>query len=219
MFDLRRGFFERLPPETQRRLIASGSDRAFQPGETIFEAGNDRWVGVVTQGLVHSYADLRDGRRRTNFFTGVGGVVGVGAVLGVGDMCAAQAVCATTALQLHLAAVRALRTEESAFTLAIAHEIHDRLVAAAAQMRLLYRGNLAQRIAQELVELTGDASPGEATIRVTHEGLAQVAGTSREVISRQLHAIAEIGLLHQDGRGRIRVPDIEALRAFACVNA
>lgn len=61
------------------------------------------------------------------------------------------------------------------------------------------------RLARELLSLAGDM--GEKTplgtriaLRLTHEDLANLIGTSRETVTNQLRRFEEMGLLHREGR-------------------
>ena len=68
------------------------------------------------------------------------------------------------------------------------------------------------RLARELLHLAGDL--GEKTplgtrisLRLTHEDLANLIGTSRETVTNQLRRFEEMGLLHREGRRIIIHPD------------
>mgnify|MGYP000075493622 FL=1 len=59
-----------------------------------------------------------------------------------------------------------------------------------------------------------DAHPEDGFARITHEEISHHLGTTREVISRELEGMRQMGLL-QTGRGRIYVLDRSALESMA----
>ncbi len=73
------------------------------------------------------------------------------------------------------------------------------------------------RLARELLQLAWDM--GEKTplgtriaLRLTHEDLANLIGTSRETVTTQLRRFEEMGLLHREGRSIVVHP--ERLREY-----
>ena len=59
-----------------------------------------------------------------------------------------------------------------------------------------------------------DAHPEDGFARITHEEISHHLGTTREVISRELEGMRQMGLL-QTGRGKIYVLDRSALESMA----
>ena len=59
-----------------------------------------------------------------------------------------------------------------------------------------------------------DAHPEDGFARITHEEISHHLGTTREVISRELEGMRQMGLL-QTGRGKIYVLDRAALEGMA----
>jgi CRP-like cAMP-binding protein len=53
------------------------------------------------------------------------------------------------------------------------------------------------------------------SLGMTQQALAEELGTVREVVSRELRALAALGLIESLGGGRYRIPDMTALRARA----
>lgn len=209
------GFLERLTNEARAKLLASARPLVLQPGAIIFEADNREWAGVVVQGVVRIFSELTDGRRITHRYVGVGGVIGLGALVGTSDVVAAQAAGAARLLQLNPLVVRRLRERDAEFNLAVAREIHLRLVDTSWHAVLRLRGNLERRLAIELLDLTAESGTGlPIAIPVTHEALAQAVGTSREVVSRHLRLLCARGLVAQRGRGQLVVLDAYRLLAF-----
>lgn len=73
---------------------------------------------------------------------------------------------------------------------------------------------VAGRVAKALLDLTADSEPeGPITIHATQTDIAQLAGTSRESVSRFLSTLDQEEIVHR-GRGRVVVLNREALKRF-----
>ena len=70
------------------------------------------------------------------------------------------------------------------------------------------------RIAAGLLRLYHLERPGGGTIRVTHQEVANLAGTTRETTTAVLRSLREAGLV-EVGNRRVTLLDLEALRQFA----
>jgi CRP-like cAMP-binding protein len=70
--------------------------------------------------------------------------------------------------------------------------------------------NVSTRLAKQLAALAGGGTAPARTIRLSQEELAHTLGVSREIVSRQLAAWREAGVV-EIGRGRIVVRDSKAL--------
>jgi CRP/FNR family transcriptional regulator, cyclic AMP receptor protein len=73
-------------------------------------------------------------------------------------------------------------------------------------------GILAQ-LSREGQDPDGDGEPVEVTIRMNQTDLAQLAGTSRESVSRFLAELERAGVV-RSGRGRVTVLDPPKLRNY-----
>jgi CRP-like cAMP-binding protein len=69
--------------------------------------------------------------------------------------------------------------------------------------------SVATRLAKQVAALAA-AAPGDATVRLSQEELAQTIGVTREIVSRQLTIWREAGVV-EVGRGWIKVRDGQAL--------
>lgn len=70
--------------------------------------------------------------------------------------------------------------------------------------------NVSTRLAKQLAALAGGGAAPPRTIRLSQEELAHTLGVSREIVSRQLAAWREAGVV-EIGRGRIVVRDGKVL--------
>ena len=67
---------------------------------------------------------------------------------------------------------------------------------------------------QDREECLSEVHPEDGFARITHEEISHHLGTTREVISRELEGMRQMGLL-QTGRGKIYVLDRAALEGMA----
>jgi CRP-like cAMP-binding protein len=56
------------------------------------------------------------------------------------------------------------------------------------------------------------------SLGMTQQALAEELGTAREVVSRELRALAALGVIESLGGGRYRIPDTELLRAVTAAS-
>jgi CRP/FNR family cyclic AMP-dependent transcriptional regulator len=74
---------------------------------------------------------------------------------------------------------------------------------------------VARRLARHLVERAEATRRREVSLGMTQVALAEELGTVKEIVVRELRALARRGLVAPLGRGRYLVADVDALRRFA----
>ncbi|HET7520058.1 MAG TPA: Crp/Fnr family transcriptional regulator [Candidatus Limnocylindria bacterium] len=205
-------FMARISPDARGCLLATGRERYLAPGQLVSEAENMTRSGVVIGGRIRLFGLDMQGHEVTRWTLGAGSVVGLGALAGVADGIGTRAASAARIMEFDTLAVRRLRRDPG-FMQAVAAELHQRFLAVASERSLLHRGGLARRVASELLHLIDDPDAG-TVLEVTHEQLADALGSSREVVSRQLHRLGRLGLVEQHGRGHVSVTNPAALDAF-----
>jgi CRP-like cAMP-binding protein len=121
-------------------------------------------------------------------------------------------------LTLHGEELAKLLSGSPAGAMGLAACLGDRLSASMKEMGDVSGSSVSRKLARSLCRLADssmipEASP--ATIEaITHEDLAALVGTVREVISRALSSFHKQGIL-DTGRGKIRILDLPRLRAIA----
>ena len=70
------------------------------------------------------------------------------------------------------------------------------------------------RIEERLAALLLERAEDDGVVRLTHQQIATLIGSAREVVSRRLETFAAKGLVDLD-RGRVRLSSSERLRAVA----
>ncbi len=199
--------------------------RSFPAGTRVFHEGDSSDACyIVSEGSFRVTREHSDGRAITLATLGPGEIFGELAMLD-GDTRSASAESITDGTLLALPAndVRSLLARNPEIALKLVAGLVRRL--RAANMRLSRQsfqtvpsrvaGILAQlsREGQENKDGEGDGEMQEVTIRMNQTDLAQLAGTSRESVSRFLAELERAGVV-RSGRGRVTVLQPNKLRNY-----
>jgi CRP/FNR family transcriptional regulator len=199
--------------------------RSFPAGTRVFHEGDSSDACyIVSEGSFRVTREHSDGRAITLATLGPGEIFGELAMLD-GDTRSASAESITDGTLLALPAndVRSLLGRNPEIALKLVAGLVRRL--RAANMRLSRQsfqtvpsrvaGILAQlsREGQENKDGDGDGEMQEVTIRMNQTDLAQLAGTSRESVSRFLAELERAGVV-RSGRGRVTVLQPNKLRNY-----
>lgn len=199
--------------------------RSFPAGTRVFHEGDSSDACyIVSEGSFRVTREHSDGRAITLATLGPGEIFGELAMLD-GDTRSASAESITDGTLLALPAndVRSLLSRNPEIALKLVAGLVRRL--RAANMRLSRQsfqtvpsrvaGILAQlsREGQENKDGDGDGEMQEVTIRMNQTDLAQLAGTSRESVSRFLAELERAGVV-RSGRGRVTVLQPNKLRNY-----
>src|SRR5690348_12595596 len=198
--------------------------RSFPAGTRVFHEGDSSDACyIVSEGSFRVTGEHSDGRAITLATLGPGEIFGELAMLD-GDTRSASAESITDGTLLALPAndVRSLLGRNPEIALKLVAGLVRRL--RAANMRLSRQSfqTVPSRVAGILAQLSregqdsgvdGDGEMSEVTIRMNQTDLAQLAGTSRESVSRFLAELERAGVV-RSGRGRVTVLEPEKLRNY-----
>jgi CRP/FNR family transcriptional regulator len=197
--------------------------RSFPAGTRVFHEGDSSDACyIVSEGSFRVTREHSDGRAITLATLGPGEIFGELAMLD-GDTRSASAESITDGTLLALPAndVRGLLGRNPEIALKLVAGLVRRL--RAANMRLSRQSfqTVPSRVAGILAQLSregqdGNADDGEmqeVTIRMNQTDLAQLAGTSRESVSRFLAELERAGVV-RSGRGRVTVLQPNKLRNY-----
>jgi CRP/FNR family transcriptional regulator len=198
--------------------------RTFPAGTRVFHEGDSSDACyIVRDGSFRVTREHSDGRAITLATLGPGEIFGELAMLD-GDTRSASAESITDGTLLALPAndVRSLLGRNPEIALKLVAGLVRRL--RAANMRLSRQSfqTVPSRVAGILAQLSregqdnsadGDAEMQEVTIRMNQTDLAQLAGTSRESVSRFLAELERAGVV-RSGRGRVTVLQPNKLRNY-----
>lgn len=214
--DLEEGELERFSQVAVPRSFPAGT-RVFQEGDS-----SDACY-IVSSGSFRVTREHSDGRAITLATLGVGEIFGELAMLdGDRRSASAEAITDGTLMALPAGDVRGLLARNPEIALKLVAGLVRRL--RAANMRLSRQSfqTVPSRVAGILAQLAKEGQEGdgdgagemsEVTIRMNQTDLAQLAGTSRESVSRFLAELERAGVV-RSGRGRVTVLQPSKLRNY-----
>ena len=198
--------------------------RSFPAGTRVFHEGDDSDACyIVKQGSFRVTREHSDGRAITLATLGPGEIFGELAMLD-GDKRSASAEALSEGELLALPAndVRALLARHPEISLKLVAGLVRRLRAANVRLSRQSFQTVPSRVAGILAQLSREAqdngsgdgdSTEEVTINMNQTDLAQLAGTSRESVSRFLAELERAGVV-RSGRGRVTVLEPDKLRNY-----
>ncbi len=193
--------------------------RSFPAGTRVFHEGdNSDACYIVREGSFRVTREHTDGRAITLATLGPGEIFGELAMLD-GDKRSASAEALTDGELLALPAgdVRSLLARHPEIALKLVAGLVRRLRAANVRISRQSFQTVPSRVAGILAQLSSEAQnggeQGSVTIRMNQSDLAQLAGTSRESVSRFLAELERAGVV-SCGRGRVTVLEPPKLRNY-----
>jgi CRP/FNR family transcriptional regulator, cyclic AMP receptor protein len=216
--------FSDLEGEELERFSHVAVPRSFPAGTRVFHEGDDSDACyIVKEGSFRVTREHSDGRAITLATLGPGEIFGELAMLD-GDKRSASAEALTEGELLALPAndVRALLARHPEISLKLVAGLVRRLRAANVRLSRQSFQTVPSRVAGILAQLSreaqdeggGEGNPEEeVTIQMNQTDLAQLAGTSRESVSRFLAELERAGVV-RSGRGRVTVLDPPKLRNY-----
>jgi CRP/FNR family transcriptional regulator, cyclic AMP receptor protein len=210
--------FADLEGEELERFSHVAVPRSFPAGTRVFHEGDSSDACyIVKEGSFRVTREHSDGRAITLATLGAGEIFGELAMLD-GDSRSASAEALTDGELLALPAndVRSLLARHPEIALKLVAGLVRRLRAANVRLSRQSFQTVPSRVAGILSQLSreqGNGDGGEVTIRMNQTDLAQLAGTSRESVSRFLAELERAGVV-RSGRGRVTVLDPPKLRNY-----
>src|SRR6478735_239264 len=199
--------FSDLEQEELERFSRVAVPRSFPAATRVFHEGDQSDACyIVRSGSFRVTREHSDGRAITL------------ATLGPGDIFGEQALLDGELLALPAGEVRALLARHPEITVKLVAALVRRLRTANERISRQSFQTVPSRVAGVLSQLVAEESPrggdgGEVTIRMNQADLAQLAGTSRESVSRFLADLERAGIV-RPGRGRVTVLDPPKLNNY-----
>jgi CRP/FNR family transcriptional regulator, cyclic AMP receptor protein len=210
----------RLNEHWLRCCASSNKARLFPRGTILFEEGSKPdGVTFVLDGLVKKSITSAQGRTLVLGFFGPGTVLGLAAnVLGRAHAVTAETVEDTKAL--FVARNEVIREMQTNATVAwhVAQLVSESYYFLAGKIRSVDLSESApQKIARCLLELVAETANSDGEhyrLRLSQETIAQMVGTSRETVSRQLSRLRKNGVV-QWSRSDFVIQNLRALEHLA----
>jgi CRP/FNR family transcriptional regulator len=193
--------------------------RSFPASTRVFHEGDHSDACyIVRSGSFRVTREHSDGRAITLATLGPGDIVGELAMLdGEVRSASVEALDDGELLALPASEVRALLARHPEISVKLVANLVRRLRSANERISRQSFQTVPSRVAGVLSQLVADEAPhgegGEVTIRMNQADLAQLAGTSRESVSRFLADLERAGIV-KPGRGRVTVLDPAKLRNY-----
>jgi CRP/FNR family transcriptional regulator, cyclic AMP receptor protein len=209
-------FFRDLNPILIKEIEGQATLRRFSGREVVYLPGDSsNSVYWLQSGRVKLSRVSGDGRELTFKHFYAGDMFGEDCMFsGAHRSNCAQALEPTVLICLDGRDFRALLSQEVELALAVAHANFQRLREAEYALSETVFRPVRERIAAGLLRLYNKGGRQSATIRVTHQEMANLVGSTRETTTSVLHGLREAGLLETANR-RVTVLDSEGLARFA----
>jgi CRP/FNR family cyclic AMP-dependent transcriptional regulator len=210
--------FSDLDQAELERFSRVAVPRSFPAGTRVFHEGDHSDACyIVRDGSFRVTREHPDGRAITLATLGPGDIFGELAMLdGEVRSASVEALNDGELLALPAGEVRALLARHPEITVKLVGALVRRLRAANERISRQSFQTVPSRVAGVLTQLVAEESPGdgsEVTIRMNQADLAQLAGTSRESVSRFLADLERAGIV-RPGRGRVTVLAPAKLRNY-----
>jgi CRP/FNR family transcriptional regulator len=211
--------FSELSPEELERISRVSVARSFPAGVRVFHEG-DRSDAcyLVRSGDLRVTREHPDGRAIALATLGPGDLFGELAMLdGEARSASVETLSDAELLALPAADVRRLLADRPEISVKLIAALTRRLRETNERVARQSFQTVPSRVAGVLTQLIAEESAPAArqgiTVRMTQADLAQLAGTSRESVSRFLATLERAGVV-QVGRGRVTVVEPRRLRAY-----
>jgi len=200
-----------LPEGVRSELARSGRETALARGEVLFRQGDpSSELFVVLHGKVAVATHSSDGRESLVAVLEPGGLFGeLGLFDGEPRSADARALVDATVLSIPFDRVRGVLQANPELLWVVVRILAQRLRATDEALADAVFLDVPARTAKRLLELAGDDD--QVQLPMTQEDLAGLVGASRERVNKALALFSRVGWLQQEGRGRYRILDREAL--------
>jgi CRP/FNR family transcriptional regulator len=193
--------FARLPADLTTQLL-DGGYRIDLPAGAQPSAGDQTPIALVLDGLIRVFLLSEAGRQVTVRYARSGETLGLVHLYGRKTGVHSQAITPASVWAISPARLRALADRQAVLATAIAEECALRASDAIEELALLTFGSVRQRVARHLLDLAAaQQHAGELIAAVTHQQLADAAGTVREVVARVLKQLHQAGVTAGADRG------------------
>lgn len=210
-----------LPPEDLEILMAHRSEHIYKKGEIIFrEAAYPTGIFFITEGKVKKYKVDKDGKEQIIYVANTGELIGYHAIL-------AEEHYPDSAAALEESTISFIPKEDFLLALQQSSVLSRRLLKTlshefavlANSLTLFAQRSVRERLALQLIVLREkykvNFQPGQLIeINMSRDDLANLVGTARENVVRELSELKEAGIIETKGR-KIIVLDVAKLISIA----
>jgi CRP/FNR family transcriptional regulator len=212
----RLGFLDSLPEGSRRRFLETGQAVSYPALTALVTPGTGARPGILTAGRLRASLQGPDGRQVGMGYREAGEPFGLVQVFVPEFEVTIEALTSVSVIHLAPDFLRRLMREDSGVATAVAIVLAQTVDSAFQNVRAHVFGDARERIASHILQLAQRDQHGRLVARVTHQQLADAAGTVREHAARVLKEMRSIQVL-DTRRGSITVRDEAALRRIATI--
>ena len=204
-----------LPEDVQSELTRAGREQSVPRGDVLFRQGDlSSELFVVLDGTIAVATHSSDGRESLVAVLEPGGLFGeLGLFDGEARSADARALVDSRVLAIPYDRVRETLRSAPDLLWIVVRILAQRLRSTDEALADAVFLDVPARTAKRLLELAADEERVE--LPMTQEDLAGLVGASRERVNKALALFLRVGWLEQQGRGRYRILDREALEQRA----
>ncbi len=192
----RLNLFAAMSPEEVEAIASRLHERSCRRKETVLDAtGQDR-IYLIKSGSVRLYRLSPDGRELTTAILRPGQMFGTSALVGKGsDSTFAQAMEDAYVCEASAEEFMSIMSSHPLLAAQVTVALARQLLQMEQQLDRMAFQDVPERLAQALLQLAEDCGDTAEPLRMTHEELARLAGTTRETATKVLDEFATDGLV------------------------
>jgi CRP/FNR family cyclic AMP-dependent transcriptional regulator len=195
--------------------LGIGIDEVRVPAATlIFRAGQEPKIALLDSGIVRVYIATPLGRQLTIRYARAGDLIGLAPYLAGTDQWNAQAVTDAALRVLTFDQLRTAAAHDPELPWILAQHVAS---VTAEALRMVADANgqsITVRVAHHLQEMSMRGADGRLVVHISHQRLADAAGTVREVVSRELTGLRVHGVIDR-AAGSVTIIDESRLASLA----
>lgn len=178
------------------QLLGAGTDQVHVArGAPIFAAGQLPKIALVGTGVVRVFVTTPLGRQLTIGYARAGDLIGLARALAHTDEWQAEAITDATLALLSVEQLHRATEQSPELAWAVAEHLATLVTDALRAIADEAGQPTTVRIARHLRQVSLQGVGGRLVAHVSHQRLADAAGTVREVVSRELHALRRDGVI------------------------
>lgn len=192
---LARSFLGKLPPDVIEQLLTKGECADFPAGSSLYREGGVPRAALIVQGLIRVYMTSPEGRQVTIPYARDADVLGIALVVGGPVNVSVQTIAPSTLFGISSRTIMRAARDDARVAWAVAEEVNRRLYEQLQQTAINAFGSVKQRVATHLLDLASSQQrpKGRLVAHVSQQGLADAAGSVREVVARVLRELRGLG--------------------------
>ncbi|TMN22448.1 Crp/Fnr family transcriptional regulator [Lentibacillus cibarius] len=208
--------FNHLDHSEQVEVAQTSRSKKYDKREMIFQAGSpSEYLYIVHKGKVKIYNLSESGKEQLIRILEPGDFMGELAIFTDEWLTSyAEAMEPTEICAIHKSDLQVLLEEKPAIAFKLLAESTKRLRQAEKNIERLSSQDVEKRLASFLIEQVKVHDSFKITLPMSKKDLASYIGSTQETLSRRLTNFEESGWIEQTGQRKIKVLDLDALRAI-----